>query len=126
MEKEGTATILRRIARTILMADLALAVLVGVACFFLDLDTFEAYGTLLVWVGAAVTFLASLTGIGGFASRNQDMVAFSISRAGDMSENLLRIAETRQSSLGCFLQFVLVGIGLIAFGYLVQIVPFFF
>ncbi|MFT3891505.1 MAG: hypothetical protein QM730_07730 [Anaerolineales bacterium] len=125
MQKNEIAPFLWRMVRTILMADLFFAMVVGVACVVLDLYTLEAYGTLLVWVGAAVLILTSLMGIGGVASRSQDIQAFSLSGAGDMSENLKRIAESGRSSLGCFIQFILISISLIALGYLVQLIAFF-
>jgi hypothetical protein len=124
MQKKEIATFVWRIARTILGIDLIFAIVVGVACLFLDLRTLEAYGTLLVWVGAGVLVLTALMGIGGVASRSQDIQAYSLSGAGDMSENLKRIAESGRSSLGCFTQFIVVGISLIALGYLIQLVGF--
>jgi len=126
MKKEGNAIFVLRIVRTILLADVVLAILVGLACFILDLRTPEAYGTVLVWAGAAVIFLACLAGIGGFSSRSEDARAFSLSGAGNMSENLQRISDARSSNLGCFIHLAFIGIGLIALGYLIQIVPFLF
>ena len=125
MQKNTIASFLWRIVRSVLMADLFFGIAVGIACFMLDLWSLEAYGTLLVWVGVAVLVLTSLMGIGGVASRSQDIQAFSLSGAGDMSENLKRIAESGRSSLGCFTQFIVVGISLILFGYLIQVVGFF-
>lgn len=110
----------------ILKADLVFSVLAGVVCIILKLYTFEAYGTLLVWAGMAVLFLTCVMGIGGFASRTQDMAAFFTTKAGDPFENLLRVSEARQSSFGCFLQFIGVAISLIGFGYLVQNISKFF
>ena len=124
MEKKEFIAFLWRIARTILVIDLFFVLVVGIACLLLDLRTLEAYGTLLVWVGVAVLVLTALMGIGGVASRSQDIQAYSLSGAGDMSENLKRIAEAGRSSLGCFNQFIVVGISLIALGYLIQLVGF--
>ncbi len=126
MEKEGNASFVRRIARTVLVADLALAAIAALACFILDLRTPEAYGTVLVRAGAAIIFLACLAGIGGFSSRAEDARAFSISGAGNMGENIQKISEARSSNLGCFLHLAIIGIGLVVFGYLVQIVRFLF
>jgi hypothetical protein len=124
MQKKEFTPLLWRMARTVLMVDLFFAIIVGIACFMLDLWTPEAYGTLLVWAGAAVLVLTALMGIGGVASRSQDIQAYSLSGAGDMSENLRRIAEAGQSSLGCFVQFILISISLIVLGYLIQFAGF--
>ena len=108
------------------MADFVISLLIGTVCvIFLKLYTFEAYGTLLVWAGTAVLFLTCVMGIGGFASRTQDIAAFTVSKAGDPFENIQRVAEARQSSFGCFLQFIGTGVGLIVVGYLFQIVGYF-
>ena len=123
MKTHGFAISVLRFMRTVLLADLILAVLVELICLFLDLRSFTAYGTLLVWVGAAVIVLACITGIGGFAARVEDASAFSRSGAGDMFENLQRIGDARSSNLGCFAQLLSAGIGLIAFGDLVKIIP---
>ena len=118
--------VFRHFVRGVLMADLVISILVGTGCILLKLYTFEAYSMLLVWAGMAVLFLTCVLGIGGFASRTQDMAAFFRTKAGDPFENLQRVAEDRQSSFGCFLQLLSIGIGLIAFGYLVQGISNFF
>ena len=124
-EKAGIVASFRSITRTILIADLVISVLVGIVCIFLNLYTFEAYGTLLVWTEITVLVLTCVMGIGGFASRTQDIAAFSTSKAGDPFDNLLRVAEARQSSFGCILQLIGISIGLIGFGYLVQRISYF-
>jgi hypothetical protein len=125
-EKAGIVAFFRSSVRAILMADLVISILVGIVCIVLKLYTFEAYGTLLVWAGMAVLFLTCIMGIGGFASRTQDMAAFSVTKAGDPFENLLRVSEARQSSFGCFLQLIGIAAGLIGFGYLIQNITNFF
>ena len=125
MQKKEFAPFLWRIARIVLLVDLFFAIAVGIACILLNLWTLEAYGTLLVWAGVAVLVITTLMGIGGFASRANDLRAFSMTGAGDMSENMRHIAEAKQSSLGCFIQFILIGISLIAVGYLIQAIGFF-
>ena len=62
-------------------------------------------------------------GIGGFASRTEDAVAYSLSGAGNMIENLQRITDARSSNLGCFVHLVFAALLLIGAGYLVQIIP---
>jgi hypothetical protein len=123
MKKEGIAVIILRFLRTILLIDLVLAVIVALVCFFLDLRTMEAYGTVLVWVGVGVMMFAGITGVGGFASRGEDAVAYSLSGAGNMIENLQRITDARTSNLGCFAHLIAAAIVLIAVGYLIQIIP---
>lgn len=116
----------RSFVRAILVADLVISLLIGAVCLILKLYIFDAYGTLLVGAGMVVLFLTCVMGIGGFASRTQDIAAFSASKAGDPFENLLRIAEARQSSFGCVLQLIGIGIGLIGVGYLIQSISKFF
>jgi hypothetical protein len=80
----------------------------------------------LVWAGGALIIFACITGIGGLAARTQDAIAFSHSGAGNMIENLQRITDARSSNLGCFLHTIFAAIGLIAMGYIVQIIIFLF
>ena len=126
MKREGIAPIVLRFARTILLADLVLAVLVALACYVLDLRTSGAYGTILIWVGTALVILACIIGIGGFASRGEDAIAFCRSGAGNMIENLQRISDARSSNLGCFVHLVFAALMLIGTGYLVQIISYLF
>lgn len=123
LKNQGYAKAILRFFRSVMLMDVIFAVIVGIISLLLDLYTLEAYGTLLVWAGVAVILLACLIGMGGFSSRVQDVGAFSLSGAGNMSENLQRIAEAGQSSLGCFSLLVVAGIGLVAIGYLLQIIP---
>lgn len=123
MNKQGSAEIILRFLRTVLLIDVIVAVIVGVMTLLLDLHTLEAYGTLLVWAGVAVMILAGLLGIGGLSSRMEDVGAYSLSGAGNMSENLRRIAESGQSSLGCFSLLLVAGMALVAIGKFLQIVP---
>jgi hypothetical protein len=122
MNKQGSAEIILRFLRTVLLIDVILAVIVGVITLLLDLHTLEAYGTLLVWAGVALMILSAVLGIGGLSSRMEDVGAYSLSGAGNMSENLRRIAESGQSSLGCFSLLLVAGIVLAATGYILQII----
>jgi hypothetical protein len=126
MKKDGTASIILQFMRTVLLADLIVAALVGLICWLFDFHTSLAYGTFLVWAGMALVVFACLIAIGGFASRTEDATAFSLSGAGNMIENLQRITDARSSNLGCFLHTLFAAIGLIAIGYIVQIIPFLF
>lgn len=123
MNKQGYAESILRFLRAVILTDAIVAVMVGIITVLLDLHTIEAYGTLLAWAGIAVIVLAALLGMGGLSSRFQDVGAFSLSGAGNMSENLQRIAEAGQSSLGCFSLLLVAGIVLVAVGYILQIVP---
>lgn len=121
MKKDGIQSIVLHFVRTILVADLILAALVGLICYLFDFRTFLAYGTFLVWVGYALIIFGALTGIGGFVSRSEDATAFALSGAGSMIENLQRITDARSSNLGCFAHLIAAAIVLIAVGYLIQI-----
>ena len=120
LKNQGSAERILRFLRGVLLLDVILAVIVGGIALFLDLHTLEAYGTLLGWAGMALLLLACVLGIGGLSSRMQDVGAYSLSGAGNMSENLQRIAEAGQSSLGCFSLLLVAGMGLIAIGYIFQ------
>lgn len=122
MNKETNAEAIPRFLRPVLVMDAVVAVIVGVVSVLLDLYTLEAYGTLLVWAGVAVILLACVIGIGGIASRIEDVNAFHLSRAGNLSENLQRVAEAGQSSVGCFALLLLAGISLVTIGYILQII----
>ena len=105
-----------------ILIDAILTGIVGLIGFVLGWRTAETYGTALLWVGMIVLFFACFIGVGGFSARAGDVGAYSLSGAGDMSENLMRIAESRQSSLGCFFLLLFAGIGLIALGYLFPLI----
>ena len=122
MKEQSNAEAIRRFLRPVLVMDAVIAVIIGILCVFLELYTLEAFGTLLVWTGLAVFLIACVIGIGGIASRLEDMNAFHISRAGNMSENLRRVAESGQSSMGCFALLLLAGISLVAIGYFLQFI----
>jgi hypothetical protein len=122
MKEQSNAEAIRRFLRPVLVMDAVLAMIAGIVCVFLELYTLEAYGTLLVWAGMAVFLVACVIGIGGIAARLEDVHAFHVSRAGNMSENLRRVAESGQSSEGCFALLLLTGISLMAIGYILQFI----
>ena len=109
--------------RPVILIDAILVVIVWIITLLLDLHTWWAYGTLLVWTGFAVIVLACLIGVGGVSSRLQDVGAYSLSGAGNDSELFRHVAEAGQSSLGCFFLFVVAGISLLTIGYLFRIIP---
>ena len=121
MRDQDTIRTVQSFIRRVLIVDLMLAALVGIVSYFLEIRSLEGYGTLLTWAGAAVMGIACLAGIGGFASRTEDLGAFSRSGAGNMFEQLGYISDARRSSMGCFTLFISIGIGLLAMGYLLQI-----
>jgi hypothetical protein len=122
LKNQGFAEAILRFLRSVLLLDVILAVIVWGIALLLDLHTVEAYGTLLVWAGVALMILSAVLGIGGLSSRMEDVGAYSLSGAGNMSENLRRIAESGQSSLGCFSLLLVAGIVLAATGYILQII----
>src|SRR5688500_1794003 len=101
MKNQGYADIILRSVRTIIFIDASFAVLVGLVGFALGWHTFEAYGMGLMWAGTALIFFSCLIGMGGVSSSLEDMRAFWLSGAGNMSDNLRQISEARRSSLGC-------------------------
>lgn len=118
MNQQGNAEAIRRFLRAVIMVDTIVAVIVGGVSLLLDLYTLEAYGTLLVWASVPVIVVAYVIGIGGIASRMEDVSAFNLSRAGNMSENLQRVAEAGQSLVGCFALLLVAGLSLAVIGYI--------
>ena len=123
MSRNWLAPFISHMTRNVLLGDLVVAAVVGTACFILDLRTLEAYGTVLVWAGTVLIIFACIMGIGGFASRAEDAIAFSRSGAGNMFDNLQRITDARSSNLGCFLHLLFAALVLTGVGYLAQIIP---
>ena len=122
MKKQGYTGVIVHFLRSALLIDAILAVIVGLVSFALGFRTLEAYGTLLIWTGMGLILISCIIGVGSFASRTEDVAAFSLSRAGNMSENLKQIAESSRSSFGCFLQLLVAGFGLVALGYLLPVI----
>ena len=108
--------IVLRFLRGLLLLDVIVALIVAVISLFLDMHTWLAYGTLLRWAGIALIVLAGILTVGGLSSRLQDVGAYNLSHAGDMSENLYQVAEAGRSSIGCSLFLLLTGISLLALG----------
>ncbi|MFZ5880285.1 MAG: hypothetical protein ACOY0R_13015 [Chloroflexota bacterium] len=120
MKTEGNLQIILRFLRSALLIDAAIAVVVLIICFIMDLVTLEAFGTFLTWGGIALAVFTSFLGVGGLVSRTVDATAFSLSGAGDMGENLRRIAENSNSSLGCFFLLIVSSLSLIGIGSLLE------
>ena len=123
MKNQGYAEIILRSVRTIILIDASFTVLVGLVGFVLGWHTFESYGMGLMWAGTALIFFSCLIGMGGVSSSLEDMRAFWLSGAGNMSDNLRQISEARRSSLGCFFFLLVAGIGLLILAYLIPIIP---
>ena len=110
-----------RFLRTVLLVDATLASGVGLIGFLLGLRTVEAYGSALNWTGIIVLFIAALTGAGGFSARATDVGAYTLSGAGNQSENMMQMAESRRSSLAFLFTLLVAGLGLITAGDLLPI-----
>ena len=126
MKEQGIADIILRFLRAVFFAGASLASAVALFGFFRGWRTAEAYGSALVWTGTIVMFIAALTGAGGLSARAGDIGAYTRSGAGNISENMLQMAESRRSALGCLLLLLVVGLGLMAVGYLLPVIASFF
>ena len=93
MKNQEWSGILLRFFRSVVLIDPSLAIIVWLISYVFGWRTPEAYGTVIIWAGIAVSLFASLAGIGGLSSRAEDAEAFSLSGSGNMSENFRRIAE---------------------------------
>ena len=122
MKEQGYPELILRFLRTILLLDASLAGTVGLVGFLRGWRTVEAYGSGLVWTGTVVLFIAALIGAGGFSARATDVGAYTLSGAGNRSENMMQMAEARRSSLGCLFTLLVAGLGLIATGYLLPVI----
>jgi hypothetical protein len=125
MKQQGYAEVILRFLRTVILIDAILAGVVGLVSLLLGLRTVEAYATALIWTGMTVMFIAALTAAGGFSARASDVGAYSLSGAGNRSENMMQMAESRLSSLGCFFLQLVAGLGLIVLGYLLPVISYF-
>ena len=123
MNKQGYTEVIVRFLRAILLVDVSVAVIVLIISILLDLHSLVAYGTLLVWASGALILAACILGIGRVSSRMADVGAYSVSGAGNMSENLQRIAEAGQGSVGCASLLLLAGVSLAIIGYILQGLP---
>ena len=122
MKEPGYATLILRFLRTVLLVDGLLAGGLGALSFLFHWRTVESYGMAMLWVGTLLMVFACFIMVGGFTARVRDADAYFVTHAGDMSENLLHIAESRQSSLGCVLVLLASGLGLRALGYLLPVI----
>ena len=122
MKEQGFAEIILPFLRAVVVTSASLASAVGLVGFLRGWRTVEAYGSALVWTGMIVMFIAALTGAGGLSARAGDIGAYTRSGAGNMTENMLQMAESRRSALGCLLILLVVGLGLMAIGYLLPVI----
>ena len=122
MKEPGYATLILRFLRTIILIDGLLAGGLGLLSFHFHWRTMESYGMALLWTGTLLIVFACFIMVGGFTARVRDADAYFVTHAGDMSENLSHIAESRHSSLGCFLVLLASGLGLRALGYLLPVI----
>ena len=126
MKEQGYAELILRFLRTVIMIDVSLAAAVGLISLLLGFRTVVAYGSTLIWAGLISMFIAALTAAGGFSARAADVGAYALSGAGNKSDNMMHVAESRLSSLGCFFLLLVAGLGLIGLGYLLPILWYLF
>jgi hypothetical protein len=123
MKTQGYREAILRFLRTVMVIDVILAGMIGLLSFRLGWHTVETYGVALLRTGMLVVLFACFIGVGGYSARVGDIGAYSLSGVGNMSENLMQIADSGKSSLGCFFLLVASGLGLIVIGYLLSLVP---
>jgi len=122
MKTQGYAEVILRFLGKVILIDTILAGAVGLISFILGWRTADMYSTALIRTGVIIIFFAALIGIGGYSARAEDAAAYSLSGAGNMTENLMRIAGSGRSSLGCFFLLLIAGLGLIVLGYLLPVI----
>jgi hypothetical protein len=116
MKTQGHLEVILRFLRTAIVIDIILAGVVGLISYLFGWRTVDAYGAVLLRVGMLLILVACFIGVGGYSARIEDSSAYALSGAGNMSENLMRVAESGQSSLGCFFLLAAAGLGLILSG----------
>ena len=126
MKEQGYAELFLRFLRTVIVIDVSLAAAVGLISLLLGFRTVVAYGSTLIWSGMIIMFIAALTAAGGFSARAADVGAYALSGAGNKSDNMMHVAESRLSSLGCFFLLLVAGLELIGLGYLLPILWYLF
>ena len=122
MKEQTIAEIILHFLRAVFLTGVSLVGAVMLVGFLRGWRTVEAYGSALVWTGAIVMLIAVLTGAGGLSARAGDIGAYTRSGAVNMSENILQMGESRRSALGCLLLLLVVGLGLMAIGYLLPVI----
>jgi hypothetical protein len=126
MKEQGSAELILRFLRTVILLDTILTGVVGLIGLLLRWRTVMEYGNALIWTGMILMFIAAFLGAGGLNARAGDIAAYTLSGAGNLSENIRHVAESRRSSLGCLFLMLVTGLGLIAIGYLLPVLsPFF-
>ena len=126
MKEQGYAELILRFLRTVILIDATLTGVVGLIGLLLRWRTVIQYGNALTGLGMLVIFIAAFLGAGGLNARAGDIAAYTVSGAGNLSENISHVAESRRSSLGCLFLMLVVGLGLIAIGYFLPVLsPFF-
>ena len=126
MKGQGYAEVMLRFLRTVILIDAILTGVLGLIGLLLGWRTVMEYGNALIWTGMILMFIAAFLGAGGLNARAGDIAAYTLSGAGNMSENIRQVAESRRSSLGCLFLMLVTGLGLIAIGYLLPVLsPFF-
>ena len=122
MNEPGYTTLILRFLRSVILIDGLLAMGLGVIGFLAHWRTVEAFGMALLWMGTILMVFASFIMVGGFTARVKDADAYFITHAGNMSENMRHIADSRHSSLGCFLVLLAAGLGLRTLGYVLPVI----
>lgn len=121
MKEPGYTTLILRFLRTVILIDGLLAGGLGILSLLFHWRTVDSFGMLLLWAGTLLMVFACFIMVGGFTARVRDADAYFVTHAGDMSENMRHIAESRQSSLGCFFVLLASGLGLRTLGYLLPV-----
>jgi hypothetical protein len=111
--------------RTAIVVDAILVGIVGLIGYLSDWHSAEIYGAALSRTGMLIILIACFIGVGGYSARAGDANAYALSGAGNMSENLMHIADSGKSSLGCFFLLVAAGLGLMAIGNVIPLVAVF-
>ena len=123
MKTQGHLEVILRFLRTAIIVDVILAGTVGLISYILGWRTVEIYSMALSRTGVIVILIACFIGVGGYSARAGDANAYALSGAGNMSENLMHIADSGKSSLGCFFLLLASGLGLMGLGYLLPLIP---
>ncbi len=107
--------------RAMILIDLAVGGVVVVIALLLRWHTPYEFGTGLIWAGLSLIAVAGLTATGGLAGRADDINAYSLTGAGNMSDHLKNFAQHIDSTLGFMVVVLAAAVVLVVLGFIFQI-----
>jgi hypothetical protein len=121
MKEHGIMVAILRIARTVILIVVIVFAIVGVIGLVLRWHTPAQFSSAFNWAGAILVIFGVLTLSGGITTDAGDLVAYSLTGAGNMSEHLKRLAQNRLSRHGCLIVLLLAAVLPVLVGFLLKL-----